>query len=329
MSKATNHLSNILSMFGSRARDAKSTDELEDMAKDTAKMIGDMVSAEGSEPDAKGSGDKKAKDEAFAGETDLLACIKELTAAVKGIGRDADTPGYFTPGKGGGMEGKDKRACDVDERTQEDRDDEDRALGKAIKELLAKRKGADTKARDEDERLEDVKEDEDRTLGKVLEELLSQHKAKNSGDEDDAITAMIEELTGKDVDNDGDGAADEDLAAQEEALTVNAETMDTDNSELEAAARDTAIAILKNARPAIAKIKSPTERKRVTDALLRSVKDQLGVGKGSNMAGIMNATAKAAQQRATDSAKRPGSFDLDAQQKAYDKFNPHLKKEVK
>lgn len=148
----------------------------------------------------------------------------------------------------------------------------------------------------------------------------------DSGEEKgDVIAELIEELTGKDVDNDGDSAPSGDLIQQEEALTVEAETMDaadSDNSVLKATSKDAALAILKNARPAIAAIKDPQERKRVTDALAKSVRAQIG----NPVSNIMTATAGAAKAKAQDSvAKNNGTFNLEAQQAAYDKYNPHLK----
>jgi hypothetical protein len=139
---------------------------------------------------------------------------------------------------------------------------------------------------------------------------------------EDPIGELLGELT-------GEGTQDNDLTEQEEALTVNAEAMDgTDNSGLKATSRDTAIAILRSARPAIAQIKDADERKRVTDALLRSVKALGNEGKGA-MAGVMSTAAKAAQSKVLDAAAEPGFIDLDARQKAYDERNPHIKKEVK
>jgi hypothetical protein len=292
MSKNANKIGGILNLFARSARDAKTTDELADLAKDAAAAIDNAVTETFVEDKGVKDGGTKAADEAFEGAGELLGAIKELTDAVKAQGRSAD-------------------AKDSDDG------DEDRALGKAIRELLMKGRAEDKRAKDEGEAEE------------LAEELAEAQAAKASEDSDDPIAAMIEELTGEEADGDGDGVGDEDLAEQEEALTVNAETMDTDNSVLESASRDTAIAILKNARPAIAGIKNAAERKKVTDALLRSIKDQLGTGKSGGIAGVMNSTAGAAKKRATDSAPKSGMFDLDAQQAAYDKRNPHIKsKEV-
>lgn len=275
MSKKTDKISSILNLFGRSVRDAKTTDELEDMAKDAAAAIESMQSGEEKEP---------VKDEAFAGEGELVSVIKELTAAVKGMQKTSDAE---------------------------------------VPPVVAKEK-------EEEVQVEDKKVKDGDDVISAIKNLLAQHQAKEpNGEVDDPIVAMIEELTGKDVDEDGD-MQDEDMAEQEEALTVNAETMDevgSDNSVLESAAKDAAIAMLKNARPAIAAIKDSAERKRVTDALLKSVKDQIG-SKGT-MANIMKATAGAARKNANDAKYNSGVLDIDAQQAAYDKLNPHMKKGAK
>lgn len=269
MSKKTDKISSILNLFGRSVRDAKTTDELEDMAKDAASAIESVTADETSTKEP-------VKDEAFAGEGDLISTIKELTAAVKGMQKtsDAEVPPVV-----------EKEEVKVTEDGGED-------VLNAIKNLLA------------------------------------QYQSKDSEAEGDPIVEMIKELTG---DQDTEELQDEDMAEQEEALTVSAETMDevgTDNSGLEAVAKDAAIAILKNARPAIAAIKDSTERKRVTDALLKSVKDQLGTKSKDTMSNIMKATAGSARKNAND-AKYSGVLDIDAQQAVYDKYNPHIKKGAK
>jgi len=144
-------------------------------------------------------------------------------------------------------------------------------------------------------------------------------------DPEDLIEGLIEELS------DGAGADDNKASEQEDALTVEAgsmdseETEDSDNSGLKAVAHDTAIQILKSARPAIAKIKDKAERKRVTDALISSVRSQTG---SKQMSSIMKTIAKVAQKQARDSAIGKG-VDLEAVQKAYDSRNPHKKGDSK
>jgi hypothetical protein len=147
-------------------------------------------------------------------------------------------------------------------------------------------------------------------------------------DPDELIAELIEELT-------GDSNETEDNSEQEEALTVSAESMDGDETEdsdnsglgsVATADNSAAIQILKNARPAIAKIKDKAERKRVTDALIKSVRVQTGDSSKQTTAKIMRTTAAVAKKRATDSMKA-ATIDIEAAQSAYDSRNPH-KKEV-
>lgn len=84
---------------------------------------------------------------------------------------------------------------------------------------------------------------------------------------------------------------------------------------------DAAVQILKNARPAIAAMKDPNEKKAVTDALLKSIRASVD----APGADLLKATADAAKQHLQDA-------DPDArgkaQQAAYDARNPHrMKKE--
>ncbi|MCL1867300.1 MAG: hypothetical protein FWF82_07820, partial [Oscillospiraceae bacterium] len=154
---------------------------------------------------------------------------------------------------------------------------------------------------------------------------MNAEKAEKADDEDpDALIGeLLDELTKeseKSEDEDPD-ATEDDSAEQEEALTVSAESMDSDNSGLGSVAHDSAIAILKNARPAIAKIKDKTERKRVVDVLIMAVKGQ--VGSGNQYQSIMKTTAGVAKRKALDSAA--ATIDTQAVQTAYDRCNPHKK----
>jgi hypothetical protein len=173
---------------------------------------------------------------------------------------------------------------------------------------------------------DDVEKMIDSAVSKAIETVMDAMSPKKSEDEDpdDLIKGLIEELT---EDKDVDDEDVDDNSEQEDALTVEAgsmdgeETEDSDNSELKAVAHDTAIQILKSARPAIAKIKDKAERKRVTDALISSVRSQTG---SKQMSSIMKTAAKVAQKQARDSAIGKG-VDLEAVQKAYDSRNPHKK----
>jgi len=153
---------------------------------------------------------------------------------------------------------------------------------------------------------------------KATDESTEEEKGKpgetSDCDGDDLIGKLISEL------KENASIGEDDAAEQEEALTVEPEKMEDDNTELKAASYDAAIAILKSARPAIAKIKDATERKRVADALLKSVRGQIT----NPMPAIMKSSAGAARKKANDSSE--STFDIAAQQAAYDRLNPHIKK---
>ncbi len=87
-------------------------------------------------------------------------------------------------------------------------------------------------------------------------------------------------------------------------------------------ARDAALAILKNVRPAIAAIEDPAVRTRVADALTGAVKAP------DTLSAIVHAAQKNAQ-KAADTAVKP-SFEkiCEDQKAAYDARNPHKKQEV-
>lgn len=115
-------------------------------------------------------------------------------------------------------------------------------------------------------------------------------------DESD-IDAEIAKLAGGESKEDG-----------EDAVTVPAETME------DKACVSDAMDILKKVRPAVAAIKDPAEKARVTDALLSSIRGE------DVTASILTATKDAA-------TKKVKSMDriVEEQQKAYDSLNPHKK----
>lgn len=84
-------------------------------------------------------------------------------------------------------------------------------------------------------------------------------------------------------------------------------------------AADAAVRILKNARPVIAAMKDPEEKRKVTDALLSSIRTEAG----DAGARLLTATAAAARQSAQDGAP---DNRIRAQQSAYDARNPHKSK---
>lgn len=107
---------------------------------------------------------------------------------------------------------------------------------------------------------------------------------------------------------------------KEEALTVSEEDAMCGSPE----ARDAALAILRNVRPAVAAIQDKKERARVVDALLKSVKD-------NTMSGVLGAVAQTARTKANDAASSQQKYTerCRAAESAYAARNPHMKKEEK
>ena len=107
---------------------------------------------------------------------------------------------------------------------------------------------------------------------------------------------------------------------KEEALTVSEEDAMCGSPE----ARDAALAILRNVRPAVVAIQDKKERARVVDALLKSVKD-------NTMSGVLGAVQASARKKANDSASSQQKFEQGCRdlESAYASRNPHMKKEEK
>ena len=169
----------------------------------------------------------------------------------------------------------------------------------------AKQEPAAEPAKDE-ETIEAPKGDD---IGSKLDRILEMLEAKARGgrgehplhDETD-LDEMIEKLSGK-----GEG---------ESALTIPVE-----NDCATGPARDAAVELLKKVRPAVAAIKDPAEKARITDALLAPIK-------GPNM---MNTIAQAAMDSAKANAKKTQKTSFEQacadSSAAYAARNPHNKKE--
>ena len=166
----------------------------------------------------------------------------------------------------------------------------------------------------EDEMVEKAPKGDD--IGSKLDRILEMLEAKARGgrgehplhDEGD-LDEMIEKLSGK---KEGDPEA---------AVTVPAEEME-DASCMGGATRDAAIAMLKKARPAVAAIKDKTERARVVDALLSSIKSENTVGR------IMQAAQDAARKNSEESRRTQYEKICADAESAYAARNPHKNKEV-
>lgn len=151
-------------------------------------------------------------------------------------------------------------------------------------------------------------------IGSKLDRILEMLEAKARGgrsehdlhDESD-LDEMIAKLSGK-----GEGEREEEMDA-ESAVTVPAEQME------DKSACDSAIALLKRVRPAVAQIKDSTDRARVVDALLST----LGNG---NMGGILKAAHDSASRAAATTQKTTYEARCAESEANYAALNPHLKK---
>lgn len=148
-------------------------------------------------------------------------------------------------------------------------------------------------------------------LGSKLDELLEGMKEllkhMKPEDEEKKVTdeGDIDELIGR--------LSGETKAEQEDAVTLPAEEMSKDPMK-----NKTAVEMLKKVRPAVAEIKDPTEKARVTDALLAAL-DTKNFAKN---------VLKATQDSASTAAKSAARYTkICADQKsAYDSRNPHKTK---
>ena len=146
-------------------------------------------------------------------------------------------------------------------------------------------------------------------LDKVIEMLGSlQHKndreEKALRDEDD-LDDLIEKLAGKEH------------VEKEASVTIPADEM----TDMDPAAKDAAVNLLKKVRPAVAAIKDEQERSRVVDALISTIK-------GPNVMGQVMQATEANARKAADAAKA-STFEERCREAeaAYAARNPHKKKE--
>ena len=156
-------------------------------------------------------------------------------------------------------------------------------------------------------------------FGSKLDRILEMMEAEARGgrgehplhDETD-LDEMVEKLAGK----------AERREDPEAAVTVPAEEME-DVACMSSAAKDAAMELLKKVRPAVAAIQDRTERARVVDALLSTIK-------GPNMVGSIMTAAQDSARRASKEAKRTNYEKICTEaENAYAARNPHkMKKEV-
>ena len=165
----------------------------------------------------------------------------------------------------------------------------------------------------DDEMIERAPKGDD--LGSKLDRILEMLEAKSRGgrgehdlhDESD-LDEMIAKLSGK-----GEGEREEEMDA-ESAVTVPAEQME------DKSACDSAVALLKRVRPAVAQIKDAGDRARVVDALLST----LGNG---NMGGILKAAHDSASRAAATTQKTTYEARCAESEANYAALNPHVRKQ--
>lgn len=163
----------------------------------------------------------------------------------------------------------------------------------------------------DDEMIERAPKGDD--LGSKLDRILEMLEAKSRGgrgehdlhDESD-LDEMIAKLTGA-------GKEEEGLDA-ESAVTVPAEQME------DKSACDSAVALLKRVRPAVAQIKDAGDRARVVDALLST----LGNG---DMGSILKAAHDSASRAAATTQKTTYEARCAESEANYAALNPHVRKQ--
>lgn len=172
---------------------------------------------------------------------------------------------------------------------------------------------AEPTAKTDDEMIERAPKGDD--IGSKLDRILEMLEAKSRDgrgehdlhDESD-LDEMIAKLSGK-----GEGEREGGMDA-ESAVTVPAEQMEDKST------CDSAIALLKRVRPAVAQIKDSTDRARVVDALLK------GLDKG-DMGGILKAAHDSAARAAATTQKTTYEARCAESEANYAALNPHVRKQ--
>lgn len=158
----------------------------------------------------------------------------------------------------------------------------------------------------------------DAKLDKLIE-LVTALCAQKDAPTDDSPEAQIDKtISGLEKKPDPEDVKDEPAGAEGDP---GAKVIGADSAEQGTLMGDAAVQILKNARPAIAAMKDLSEKKAVTDALLKSIRASVE----TPGADLLKATADAAKQHVQDADPTARGK---AQQAAYDARNPHrMKKE--
>jgi hypothetical protein len=172
-------------------------------------------------------------------------------------------------------------------------------------------------------------------LTSVIEELVKSdkmvHKQMNP---EDAIDEVIKEIETPEEHVE----EDEDIPDEEEVTIAPGDITDEapiskpeERPKNPLGSHDDAIALLKQLKPAVAKIQGKENRKLMSDALMNSVKTLKGlpIKKSNNYSSIIKGQQKIAQQhQSKDATQKQKEFD-ELGKKIAEQYNPHYKKEGK
>jgi hypothetical protein len=172
-------------------------------------------------------------------------------------------------------------------------------------------------------------------LTSVIEELVKSdkmvHKQMNP---EDAIDEVIKEIETPEehVEEDEDIPDEEEVTIAPEDITDEAPiSKPEERPKNPLGSHDDAIALLKQLKPAVAKIQGKENRKLMSDALMNSVKTLKGlpIKKSNNYSSIIKGQQKIAQQhQSKDATQKQKEFD-ELGKKIAEQYNPHYKKEGK
>lgn len=136
----------------------------------------------------------------------------------------------------------------------------------------------------------------------------------------DALDALEEELQSKDPAAEPAPAGDEDdvIEPPEEINALDAEPEEEPVVPASKAARDAAMVLLKNLKPAVANIKNEAQRKRAADSLAVLIK-------GSMQQDAQYGELMQMRRRAATQDRKPAADDYDLGREIAKKYNPHYK----
>ena len=134
----------------------------------------------------------------------------------------------------------------------------------------------------------------------------------------DALDALEEELQSKEPAAAPAGDEDDVIESPEEINAHDAEPEEEPVVPASKAARDTAMVLLKNLKPAVANIKNEAQRKRAADSLAVLIK-------GSMQQDAQYGELMQMRRRAATQDRKPAADDYDLGREIAKKYNPHYK----